>query len=191
MPLRTAPCSSGVARARPTVPLGPAAGGAPEHAARCRSCGVSDGFCESGRAVRYGHGSSELVKAHTPRSRPSCHNTAVLVQRAAGWQCTAGLVRGGAGGRVPLGAAAIGAAGRGSLPRPFATPAPPGRPSPADRTEPDSRCGAAAARPPPQGLRRRRRRVRQRRKARARRTVRRCHAHWPPRSREPRRRGCY
>ncbi len=91
------------ARARPVVPVGPTAGGAAsysavqlrrgqrttscptwarglrrlaEHAARCRSCGVADGVVyqvgPSGTAL----GSSELVKAHTPRrGRPSCRNT--------------------------------------------------------------------------------------------------------------------
>jgi hypothetical protein len=96
------------ARARPMVPVEPTAGGAAsysavqlrrgpraahgpswargrrypaEHAARCRSCGVADGVVNqvsgpSGTA----RGSSELVKAHTPRrGRPSCRNTAQRV----------------------------------------------------------------------------------------------------------------
>jgi hypothetical protein len=49
-----------------------------EHAARCQSCGVADGIVNqvgpSGTVTA--HGSSELVKAHTPRKgRPSCRNT--------------------------------------------------------------------------------------------------------------------
>jgi hypothetical protein len=88
------------ARARPMVPVGPTAGGAAsysavrlrrgpraahgpswapvrrcpaEHAARCRSCGVADGVVNQVGPSGTAHGSSEQVKAHTPRrGRPSC-----------------------------------------------------------------------------------------------------------------------
>jgi hypothetical protein len=91
------------ARARPMVPIEPTAGGAasysavqlrrgpraahgpvppaagptaPEHAARCRSCGVADGVVNQVGPSGTAHGSSELVKAHTSRrGRPSCRNT--------------------------------------------------------------------------------------------------------------------
>jgi hypothetical protein len=90
------------ARARPMVPVEPTAGGAAsysavqlgrgpraahgpswarcrwcpaEHAARCRSCGVADGVVHQVGPSGTAHGSSELVKAHTPRrGRPSCRN---------------------------------------------------------------------------------------------------------------------
>jgi hypothetical protein len=94
------------ARARPMVPVEPTAGGAAlysavqlrhgpraahgpswarsrrypaEHATRCRSCGVAnhDGVVNQVGPSGTAHGSSELVKAHTPRrgtSRPSCRN---------------------------------------------------------------------------------------------------------------------
>ncbi len=78
MPLRTAPCSSGVVRAGPTVPVGPAAGQRypAEHAALCRSCGVADGVVNQVGPSGTPRGSSELVKAHTlRRGRPSCRNT--------------------------------------------------------------------------------------------------------------------
>jgi hypothetical protein len=91
------------ARARPVVPVGPTAGSAAsysavqllrgqrtargpgwarcrrrlmEHAARCWSCGVADGIVNQVGPSCTAHGSSELVKAHTPsRGRPSCRNT--------------------------------------------------------------------------------------------------------------------
>jgi hypothetical protein len=92
------------ARARPMVPVEPTAAGAAsysavqlrrgpraahgpswargrrcpaEHAARCRSCGVADGVVNQVGPSGTAHGSSELVKAHTPqrRGRPSCCNT--------------------------------------------------------------------------------------------------------------------
>ena len=90
------------ARPRPMVPVEPTAGGAAsysavqlrrgqrtahgpswsrgrrcpaEHAARCRSCGVADGVVNQVGPSGTAHGSSELVKAHTPsRGRPSCRN---------------------------------------------------------------------------------------------------------------------
>ncbi len=47
-----------------------------EHAARCRSCGVDDGVVNQVGPSDTARGSSELVKAHTPRrGRPSCRNT--------------------------------------------------------------------------------------------------------------------
>ena len=47
-----------------------------EHAARCRSCGVADGVVNQVGPSGTAHGSSELVKAHTPRrGRHSCRNT--------------------------------------------------------------------------------------------------------------------
>jgi hypothetical protein len=47
-----------------------------EHAARCRSCGVANVVVNQVGPSGTAHGSSELVKAHTPcRSRPSYHNT--------------------------------------------------------------------------------------------------------------------
>jgi hypothetical protein len=47
-----------------------------EHAARCRSCGVADGVVNQVGQSGTAHGSSELVKANTPRrGRPSCSNT--------------------------------------------------------------------------------------------------------------------
>ena len=47
-----------------------------EHAARCRSCGVADGVVNQVGPSGTAHGSSELVKAHTPRRvRPSCRNS--------------------------------------------------------------------------------------------------------------------
>jgi hypothetical protein len=96
-------CVAPAARALPMVPNEPTAGGATsysavqllrgprtahgpswargrrcpaEHVARCRSCGVAD--CVVNQVVPSGtaHGSSELVKAHSPRrGRPSCRNT--------------------------------------------------------------------------------------------------------------------
>jgi hypothetical protein len=91
------------ARARPVVPVGPTAGGAAsysavqlqpgpgtarcpgwargwqrlaEHAARYRSCGVADGVVNQVGPSGTAHGSSELVKAHTPRrGRPSYRST--------------------------------------------------------------------------------------------------------------------
>ena len=92
------------ARTRPMVPVEPTADGAAlysavqlrrgprtahgpswargqrypaEHAARCRSCGVANGVVNQvGQPSGTAHGSSELVKAHTPRrGRPSCRNT--------------------------------------------------------------------------------------------------------------------
>ncbi len=46
-----------------------------EHAARCRSCGVADGVVNQVGPSGTAHGSSELVKAHTPcRGRHSCRN---------------------------------------------------------------------------------------------------------------------
>ncbi len=94
------------ARARPTVPVGPTAGGAAsysavqlrrglraahgpswtsglrcpaEHAALCLSFGVADGVVNQVGPSGTAHGSSELVKAHTPRrGRPSCRNIPVL-----------------------------------------------------------------------------------------------------------------
>jgi hypothetical protein len=92
------------ARARPVVPVGLTAGCAAsyspvqlrrgprtargpswargrrrpaEHAARCLSCGVADSVVYQVGPSVTAHGSSELVKAHTPRrGRPSCRNTA-------------------------------------------------------------------------------------------------------------------
>jgi hypothetical protein len=47
-----------------------------EHAAWCRSCGVADGVVNQVGPSGTAHGSSELVKAHTPRrGRHSCRNT--------------------------------------------------------------------------------------------------------------------
>ncbi len=74
--LCTAPCSSGVAQR--TV-RGPGwAGGRrrlKEYAARCLSCGVADGVVHQVGPSGTAHGSSELVKAYTPRrGRPSCRN---------------------------------------------------------------------------------------------------------------------
>ncbi len=47
-----------------------------EHAARCRSCGVAYGVVNQVGPSGTAHGSSKLVKAHTPRrGRPSCRNT--------------------------------------------------------------------------------------------------------------------
>jgi hypothetical protein len=91
------------ARARPMVPVEPTASGAAsysavqlrrgpraahcpswvrgrrypaEHAARCRSCGVAYGIVNHVGPSGTAHGSSELVKAHTPRrGRPSCRKT--------------------------------------------------------------------------------------------------------------------
>ncbi len=75
VPLRTTPCSSGVARARPAVPVGPAAGGA------SRSMWLSAGHAEAtsqkstratrrgSRAVRRGSGTrwvSVLAHLHRP-----------------------------------------------------------------------------------------------------------------------------
>jgi hypothetical protein len=75
VPRSTAPCSSGTARARPTVPVGPAAGRTPQHAARCRSCGIADGVVNQDGPSGTAHGCSELVKAHTARrGRHSCRN---------------------------------------------------------------------------------------------------------------------
>jgi len=62
VPLRTAPCSSGVARARPTVPVGPVAGGTLRscqsmrlgHLPRCRSSGDEPESWRIRLAVRYG-----------------------------------------------------------------------------------------------------------------------------------------
>jgi hypothetical protein len=62
VPLRTAPCSSGVARARPTVPVGPVAGGTLRscqsmrlgHLSRCRSSGDEPESWRIRLAVRYG-----------------------------------------------------------------------------------------------------------------------------------------
>jgi len=90
------------ARPRPVVPVGPTADGAAlyrsaqlrrgprpahgpswargrrcpaEHAAQCRSCGVADGVVNQVGPSGTAHGSSELVKAHTPRrGRHSCRN---------------------------------------------------------------------------------------------------------------------
>jgi hypothetical protein len=92
------------ARPLPVVPVGPTADGAAsysavqlrrgprpahgpswargrryptEHAARCRSCGIADGVVNQDGPSGTAHGSSELVKAHTPRrGRHSCRNTA-------------------------------------------------------------------------------------------------------------------
>ncbi len=89
------------ARSRPVVPVGTTAGSAAsysavqlrrgprkargrlrrfaEHAAQCRSCGVADGAVHQVGPSGTAHGSSQLVKAHTPcRSRPSCRNSADL-----------------------------------------------------------------------------------------------------------------
>jgi hypothetical protein len=99
MRLRVAPA----ARARPMVPVEPTADSAAsysavlfrrgqrtahgpswargrrcpaEHSARCLSCGVADGVVNQVGPSGTAHGSSELVKAHTPRrGRPSCCNT--------------------------------------------------------------------------------------------------------------------
>jgi hypothetical protein len=93
------------ARARPVIPVRPTAGGAAsysavqlrrgprtadgpgwaggrrrlaEYAAQCRLCGVADGVSQVGPSGT-ARGSSELVKAHTPRrSRPSCRNIGQL-----------------------------------------------------------------------------------------------------------------
>ncbi len=47
-----------------------------EHAAQCRSCGVANGIVHQVGPSGTAHGSSELVKARTPRrGRPSCRNT--------------------------------------------------------------------------------------------------------------------
>jgi hypothetical protein len=89
VPLRTAPCSSGVALALPAVPVWPTAGGA--RAPRGACCLVLVMPVRSRRwrvhQVRpsgTARGSSELVKAHTPcRGRPSCRNTAWRAKRAA------------------------------------------------------------------------------------------------------------
>ncbi len=101
------------ARARPVVPVGPTAGAASysavqllrgpvqpavpvasgyrdrgwrrfaEHVARCLSCGVADGVVHQVGPSGTARGSSELVKAHTPRKcRPSCHNTVPQPQQA-------------------------------------------------------------------------------------------------------------
>jgi hypothetical protein len=46
-----------------------------EHAAQCLSCGVGDGVVHKVGPSGTTHGSSELVKTHTPRrGRPSCRN---------------------------------------------------------------------------------------------------------------------
>jgi hypothetical protein len=45
-----------------------------EHAGRRRSCGVADGVVNQVGPSGTAHGSSELVKAHTPR-RPGCRNS--------------------------------------------------------------------------------------------------------------------
>ena len=91
------------ARPRPVVPVGPTADGAAlyrsaqlrrgprpahgpswargrrcpaEHAARSRSCGIADGVVNQDGPSGTAHGSSEVVKAHTPRrGRHSCRNT--------------------------------------------------------------------------------------------------------------------
>ena len=91
------------ARPRPMVPVGPMADGAAlyrsaqlrrgprpghgpswargrrcpaEHAARSRSCGIADGVVNQDGPSGTAHGSSEVVKAHTPRrGRHSCRNT--------------------------------------------------------------------------------------------------------------------
>ncbi len=47
-----------------------------EHAARCRPCGVATGVVNQVGPSGTAHGSSKLVKTHTPRrGRPSCRNT--------------------------------------------------------------------------------------------------------------------
>jgi hypothetical protein len=99
------------ARTRPMVPVAPTADGAAsysavqlrrgpraahgpswsrgrrcpaEHAARCRSCRVADGAVNQVGPSGTAHGSSELVKAHTPRrGRPSCRNSAARAGHAA------------------------------------------------------------------------------------------------------------
>ncbi len=102
------------ARARPVVPVGPTAGGAASYSAvqlrrgpraaygpswaRGRRCPAEHARCQSNevadRAVNQvglsgtvtAHGSSELVKAHTPRrlgGRPSCRNTGFKLHGAA------------------------------------------------------------------------------------------------------------
>jgi hypothetical protein len=77
VPFRPAPCSSGVTRVRPAVPVGSSGRRRLAEHAQCRSCRIADGIVvhqvgPSGTA----RGSSELVKAHTPRrGRPSCRNT--------------------------------------------------------------------------------------------------------------------
>ncbi len=100
MCMRRRVASSG--RGRPVVPVGPTTGGAAsysavkvrrgqrtargpssargrrrlaEHAARCRSHRVADGVVNQVGPSGTAHGSSDLVKAHTPRrGRPSCRN---------------------------------------------------------------------------------------------------------------------
>jgi hypothetical protein len=80
------------ARARPVVPVGPTAGVAASRSTvqlrrgsqpvvPCGACGSMPVMqsrrwrSASGWAIRYGRGSSELVKAHTPRrDRPGCRN---------------------------------------------------------------------------------------------------------------------
>ena len=50
-----------------------------EHAARCRSCRLADGVVNQVGPSGTAHGSSELVKAHTPRrGRHSCRNMQAL-----------------------------------------------------------------------------------------------------------------
>ena len=54
-----------------------------EHAARCRSCGVAYGVVNQVGPSGKAHGSSELVKAHTPRrGRPSCCNSSLPILSA-------------------------------------------------------------------------------------------------------------
>ena len=108
------------ARPRPVVPVGPTADGAAsysavqlrrgprpahgpswsrgrrcpaEHAARCRSCGIADGVVNQDGPSGTAHGSSELVKAHTPRrGRHSCRNTEKLGSVAVKYVLTSGTV---------------------------------------------------------------------------------------------------
>ena len=52
-----------------------------EHAAQCLSCAVANGVVHQVGPSGTAYGSSELVKAHTPRrGRPSCRNTSGRVE---------------------------------------------------------------------------------------------------------------
>ncbi len=125
------------ARPRPVVPVEPTADGAAsysavqlrrgprtahgpswsrgrrcpaEHAARCRSCGVANGVVDQVGPSGTAHGSSELVKAHTPRrGRHSCRNRAA--RPGAGNYASSYACLGTAGRETILGIAGCGRAG--------------------------------------------------------------------------------